>query len=56
MLIPWFRADGEEKKEVAGKKGGGGEVVPWGIEKWWRAHVTMPEVPTSLPHDELLGL
>ncbi|CAM0956660.1 unnamed protein product [Alopecurus aequalis] len=38
-------AEGEERKEeVAGRKGVG-EVAPWGIEKWWRVHVTVPEVP-----------
>uniref|UniRef100_A0ACD5TJ64 Uncharacterized protein n=1 Tax=Avena sativa TaxID=4498 RepID=A0ACD5TJ64_AVESA len=43
---PQTHLGGEERKEeVAAKKGGGGEVMPWGIEKWWRTHVTLPEVP-----------
>ncbi|KQK13666.1 protein EARLY RESPONSIVE TO DEHYDRATION 15 isoform X1 [Brachypodium distachyon] len=37
--------DGRKEEVAAGKEGGGGEVAPWGIEKWWRAHVTQPEVP-----------
>lgn len=40
------RNDGEERKEEAAVKKSGGEVAPWGIEKWWRAHVASPpEVP-----------
>ncbi|XP_048565319.1 protein EARLY RESPONSIVE TO DEHYDRATION 15-like isoform X1 [Triticum urartu] len=39
-------ADGEERKGEAAVKKSGGEVAPWGIEKWWRAHVASPpEVP-----------
>ena len=26
-------------------KGGSAEVVAWGIDKWWRAHSSPPEVP-----------
>ncbi|KAF7031747.1 hypothetical protein CFC21_043028 [Triticum aestivum] len=38
--------DGEERKGEAAVKKSGGEVAPWGIEKWWRAHVASPpEVP-----------
>lgn len=45
-LLLWFGADGEERKGEAAVKKGAGEVAPWGIEKWWRAHVASPpEVP-----------
>ena len=43
--LPPHREGEERKDEVAGNKKVSGEVAPWGIEKWWRAHVTTPEVP-----------
>jgi hypothetical protein len=43
FLTTRFGAEVAERKGgVAGGKTGGGEVAPWGIEKWWRAHVTTP--------------
>uniref|UniRef100_A0A0E0HD24 Ataxin-2 C-terminal domain-containing protein n=1 Tax=Oryza nivara TaxID=4536 RepID=A0A0E0HD24_ORYNI len=43
-------ADEKEGKGFGGAggekvKGGSAEVVAWGIDKWWRAHSSPPEVP-----------
>uniref|UniRef100_A0A0E0L198 Ataxin-2 C-terminal domain-containing protein n=1 Tax=Oryza punctata TaxID=4537 RepID=A0A0E0L198_ORYPU len=41
-------ADEKESKGFGGGnkvKGGSAEVVAWGIDKWWRAHSSPPEVP-----------
>ncbi|KAF0910427.1 hypothetical protein E2562_002892 [Oryza meyeriana var. granulata] len=54
----------EEEKESKGGAGfgggkkvkGGAEVVAWGIDKWWRAHSSPPEVPSCCPAIFAIGI